>query len=212
MYKKGTGNDKQGKDAGNRTLCPYRNFSQAISIFTKGSCVWEYCCLSLCFSLTSASDSSETGWLSGHLLLEVGMALSTAVLIAVTIKSTYLSRSWVDLISSRTSPELSAAPRVLSVSLNLYLMGSVCLFLWCWASIEISMFRWEGDRCPSRRHLLEIVCHVWLSLVISIPYLRCLLTKIQSEYRENEHLLVGKQYKGIKQLLSRHKQSKEPKM
>ena len=31
MYKKGTGNDKQGKDAGNRTLCPYRNFSQAIS-------------------------------------------------------------------------------------------------------------------------------------------------------------------------------------
>ena len=31
MYKKGTGNDKQGKDAGNRTLRPYRNFSQAIS-------------------------------------------------------------------------------------------------------------------------------------------------------------------------------------
>ena len=30
MYKKGTGNDKQGKDVGNRTLCPYRNFSQAI--------------------------------------------------------------------------------------------------------------------------------------------------------------------------------------
>ena len=30
MYKKGTGNDKQGKDAGNRTTCPYRNFSQAI--------------------------------------------------------------------------------------------------------------------------------------------------------------------------------------
>ena len=32
MYKKGAGNDKQGKDAGNRTLCPYRNFSQAIMI------------------------------------------------------------------------------------------------------------------------------------------------------------------------------------
>ena len=31
MYKKGTGNDKQGKDAGNRMLCPYRNFSQAIN-------------------------------------------------------------------------------------------------------------------------------------------------------------------------------------
>ena len=30
MYKKGAGNDKQGKDAGNRTLCPYKNFSQAI--------------------------------------------------------------------------------------------------------------------------------------------------------------------------------------
>ena len=30
-YNKGTGNDKQGKDAGNRALCPYRNFSQAIT-------------------------------------------------------------------------------------------------------------------------------------------------------------------------------------
>ena len=30
MYKKGAGKDKQGKDAGNRMLCPYRNFSQAI--------------------------------------------------------------------------------------------------------------------------------------------------------------------------------------
>ena len=30
MYKKGAGNDKQGKDAGNRTLCPNRNFSRAI--------------------------------------------------------------------------------------------------------------------------------------------------------------------------------------
>ena len=30
MYKKGAGNDKQGKDAENRTFCPYRNFSQAI--------------------------------------------------------------------------------------------------------------------------------------------------------------------------------------
>ena len=41
MYKKGAGNDKQGKDAGNRTLCPYRNFSQAITqsinFFTFGS-------------------------------------------------------------------------------------------------------------------------------------------------------------------------------
>ena len=35
MYKKGSGNDKQGKDAGNRMLCPYRNFSQAITGNTK---------------------------------------------------------------------------------------------------------------------------------------------------------------------------------
>ena len=30
MYKKEAGNDKRRKDTGNRTLCPYRNFSQAI--------------------------------------------------------------------------------------------------------------------------------------------------------------------------------------
>ena len=34
MYKKGAGNDKQVKDAGNRTICPYRNFSQAINPHT----------------------------------------------------------------------------------------------------------------------------------------------------------------------------------
>ena len=34
MYKKGTGNDKQRKDEGNRTLCLYRNFSQAIITYT----------------------------------------------------------------------------------------------------------------------------------------------------------------------------------
>ena len=28
--KEGTGNDKQGKDAGNRTFCPSRNFSKAL--------------------------------------------------------------------------------------------------------------------------------------------------------------------------------------
>ena len=33
MYKKGTGNDNQGKDLGKRTLCPYRKFSQAIIWF-----------------------------------------------------------------------------------------------------------------------------------------------------------------------------------
>ena len=35
--KKGAGNDKQGKDAGNRTLCPYRNFSQAVTVVTNAS-------------------------------------------------------------------------------------------------------------------------------------------------------------------------------
>ena len=38
MYKKGTGNDKQGKDAGNRTLVPYRNFSQAINFYSSIAC------------------------------------------------------------------------------------------------------------------------------------------------------------------------------
>ena len=40
MYKKGAGNDKQGKDEGNRTLCPYRNFSQAISSLMTGWTVY----------------------------------------------------------------------------------------------------------------------------------------------------------------------------
>ena len=39
MYKKGAGDDKQGKDAGNRTLCPYRNFSQAIKQYTGNSVI-----------------------------------------------------------------------------------------------------------------------------------------------------------------------------
>ena len=36
MYKKGNEDDKQGKDAGNRRLCPYRNFSQAINFRIDG--------------------------------------------------------------------------------------------------------------------------------------------------------------------------------
>ena len=35
MYKKETGNDKQGKDVGNWMLCQYRNFSQAIMLHIK---------------------------------------------------------------------------------------------------------------------------------------------------------------------------------
>ena len=43
MYKKGAGNDKQGKDAGNRTLCPHRNFSQAIiASFNYCPVVWYF--------------------------------------------------------------------------------------------------------------------------------------------------------------------------
>ena len=65
--------------------------------------------------------------------INVGMALSTALLIAVTKKAAYLSISCVDL-SSRTSPKLSAASRAdsnasLSVWLNFYQVGLVCEFL-----------------------------------------------------------------------------------
>ena len=44
------------------------------------------------------------------------------------------------------------------------------MFLWGWASIEISMGRWSLPKSSP----LEIVCHVWLSLVIWMPCLRCL--------------------------------------
>ena len=66
------------------------------------------------------------GLLSERSLLDFGMALSTAVLIAVTIKSAYLSRSLVDV-----NPEKSAKPKAassvdsntsLSVCSNLYLV------------------------------------------------------------------------------------------
>ena len=105
------------------------------------------------------------------------MALSAAGLIAVMIKSAYLSISWVDL-SSGTSPELSATSRIdsntsLSVWLNLYLMELVCV---CSFEVEhLLRFQWEGD-CSPGCHLLETVCHVWLSFtqVIWMPWLRCL--------------------------------------
>ena len=73
------------------------------------------------------------------------MALSTAVLIADTIKSAYLSRSLVDA-SPEKSLEPSAASSVdlntsLSVWSNLYLVWLVCEFLCGGASVEISMGR-----------------------------------------------------------------------
>ena len=92
----------------------------------------------------------EIGLLSGRTLLDFGMALSTAVLIAVTIKSAYLSKSLVD-----RCPEKSANPSASSsvdsntyrsVWSNLYLMWLVDEFLCVFGggggvSIEISMGR-----------------------------------------------------------------------
>ena len=71
------------------------------------------------------------------------MALSTAVLIADTIKLAYLSGSLVDA-SPKKSSEPSVASSVdsntyLSVWSNLYLVWLVCEFLCDGASTEISM-------------------------------------------------------------------------
>ena len=73
------------------------------------------------------------------------MALSTAVLIPVTIKSAYLSKSLVDL-SQVKSVEPSTASSVnsnisLSVWSNLYLVWLIDEFLCGGASIEASMGR-----------------------------------------------------------------------
>ena len=85
------------------------------------------------------------GLLSDRTLLDFGMALSAAVLIAHTIKSAYLSKSPVDMC-----PEKSSEPSVvssvdsntsLSVWSNLYLVWLADEFLCGGASIEISMGR-----------------------------------------------------------------------
>ena len=105
------------------------------------------------------------GLVSDRTLLDSGMALLTAVLIAVTIKSAYLSRSLVD-VSPVKSTEPSTASSVdsntsLSVWSNLYLVWLIDEFL-----VEHQLrLRWVGDRCPSR-HLFEIGCHILLGLVI----------------------------------------------
>ena len=121
-----------------------------IPVFSKGPCAWEYCRLSLRFSLISASDSSETGWLSGRPLLDVGMALSSAVLIAVTIKSAYLSLiyilsrlkleniSWAQCRLEGWFKHFSVSPIKFTANGVTWL---VCMFLSGWASIEISMGR-----------------------------------------------------------------------
>ena len=85
------------------------------------------------------------GLLSDRTLLDFGMALSTAVLIADTIKSAYLSRSLVD-VSPEKSSEPSAASNFdlntsLSVRSNLYLVWLVDEFLCGGALIETLMGR-----------------------------------------------------------------------
>ena len=141
--------------------------SWLMRLFTKGSCAWEYFRLSQRFSLISSSVSSETGWLSGRPLLDVGMALFNAVLIAVTIKSAYLSISCVDLRSA-VSPELSATSRVDLNTFDFCQSGQIYTQRdWCVCFYEVEhllKFRWVGDRCPSC-HLLEIGCHVQSGLV-----------------------------------------------
>ena len=89
--------------------------------------------MSLRFSLISAKVALETGLFSGRTLLDFGMALSTAVLIAVTIKSAYLSKSLVDRCPGK-SADPSASSNVdsntsRSVWSNLYLMWLVDEFL-----------------------------------------------------------------------------------
>ena len=78
-------------------------------VFIAGSLFREYCLLRLCFSLISVNVSSEMGLLSDRTLLDFGMAILTAVLIADMMKSAYLSRSLVDL-----SPEKSSEPSAAS--------------------------------------------------------------------------------------------------
>ena len=77
--------------------------------------------------------------------MDFGIALSTAVLIAVTMKSAYLSSSLVD-VSPEKSADLKAASSVdsntsLSVWSNLYLVLLIDEFLCGGASIETSMGR-----------------------------------------------------------------------
>ena len=110
--------------------------------------------------------SSEIGLLSDHMLLAFDIALSTAVLTAVTIKSAYLSRSLVDK-GAETSAEPSTSSSVdsntsRSVWSNLYLVWLENVFLCGGYQLK---FLWVGDSYPSH-HLFETGCHVLLNLVI----------------------------------------------
>ena len=88
------------------------------------SLIEEYSLLSLGFSLNIATFSSEMGLLSECSLLDFGMVLSAAVLIAVTIKSVYFSRSLVD-VSPEKSTEPNASLKVDSVGLIKFVHGVV---------------------------------------------------------------------------------------
>ena len=126
----------------------------------------------------------EIRLLPGRTLLAFGMALLIAVVIAVTIKSAYLSKSLVD-----RCPEKSADPSASSsvdpntsrsVWSNLYLMWLVNVFLSRGGGgggrgrgYQLR-FLWVGDCCPSR-HLFEIGCHV-------LPYLVCLCCRLLCPY------------------------------
>ena len=105
------------------------------------------------------------GLLSVRTLLDFGMALSTAALIADTIKSVYLYRSLVD-VSPEKSSESSAASSVhsntsLSVWSNLYLVWLVYEFLCGGASIETSM-----GKCKETERLFVYSCLIFSLLLL----------------------------------------------
>ena len=77
-------------------------------------------------SLISASVSLEMGLFSDCMLLDFGMTFWTAVLIADTIKSAYLSKPLVDM--SPEKPLNLAQPRVL-IRILLCQSGQICT--WC---------------------------------------------------------------------------------
>ena len=130
-------------------LIELQNFSQLACVFTLSSsliCFCKYCLLSLRFSLIGPNVSSEMGLLSDSTLLDFRMALSTAVLIADTIKSVvYLSRSLVDVSLEKSSEPISASSVDSNTSpsawSNFYLVWLVVEFLCGGASIETSVGR-----------------------------------------------------------------------
>ena len=87
----------------------------------------------------------EIGLLSGRTLLDVRMALSTAVCIGVMIKSAYLSKSLLDRCPEKSADHGASSSVDLNTSQsvwsNLYLVWLVNVFLCGGVSTEISMGR-----------------------------------------------------------------------